>query len=932
MSAALKSRRRTDKTTRPQSLALPDDERTVGCRQRPALHKRYSSPAGVPSSNGLHASADDLDWQRIPSPDVSRRSGLSRRHYYGSLETQNELSNSGNQGSVVHLENPEFHTRWYFKYFLGKVHQNYVALDGIKNPIVLSVCLTDADNYGVPQYRAILWRKTGSERICIVFSPNKPISAKVILKSFGVEKLEKGPREVSSPEFQQELLTLEEQEGSVNYKFGVLYAKAGQTSDDEMFSNETGSEEFNRFLKLLGDRVELHGWQGYRGGLDVKNDMTGSQSVFTVYEGHEIMFHVSSLLPYTPDNPQQVERKRHIGNDIVTIVFQDTDDEYKPSFSPLGVKSKFIHIFALVTYNKHDDSYRVTVYSERNVPIFGPPLPCPPVFHSHLEFRNFLLVKLINGEKAAYASPIFSIRRQRTLDSLITRLWQDHMHEKLSVRNSWGNAISESPRGHRRKHSEREQLFLQFGQSLKLKTIVKGDAPTSLQTSTSANIKVEPWQPQFVYEDFPHKVLCGDSWGDSVLLGTEEGIYLVQEGKSMRQLFDRSVICQQLYVLEAYGLLLFRVEKSKEFHNPRVCVFKLSDLEEDEDVVFTREDCKKHKLDRTKGCHLFAALRSSQPLFLAVACGRKVALLKWKHPLVWSSWAVGNVRDMTEGFELIREVTFSEPAILLTILLTESQEPLLCAGYKNNFDLVQRTGEIKRVHSVDTQKKTTLVSAIDVYEDHEPELLLTFNHQSVFKRLNGKNSSNFYLNWNSAPQFVVCAFPYLLAFTTNTIEIRLVVNGNLVHTLVLPNLRVITSKLDIFFTASTPQANGNGQQSPSALNQRDVTSVYKISLFSLMGQFLSPVPTVKIPEDTALPPQLLSTPISDQIDGERAARRVSWEPAESNPENTLVAKATVTRTKSCPVSSCAHAKDERFTVWTRRESDDLTHHRRAKKT
>ena len=30
---------------------------------------------------------------------------------------------------------------------------------------------------------------------------------------------------------------MEEQEGAVNFKFGVLYAKAGQKTDDEMFSN-----------------------------------------------------------------------------------------------------------------------------------------------------------------------------------------------------------------------------------------------------------------------------------------------------------------------------------------------------------------------------------------------------------------------------------------------------------------------------------------------------------------------------------------------------------------------------------------------------------------------------------------------------------------------------------------------------------------------
>jgi hypothetical protein len=35
----------------------------------------------------------------------------------------------------------------------------------------------------------------------------------------------------------QDLLVLEEQEGAVNFKFGVLYAQPGQTSDDQMLGN-----------------------------------------------------------------------------------------------------------------------------------------------------------------------------------------------------------------------------------------------------------------------------------------------------------------------------------------------------------------------------------------------------------------------------------------------------------------------------------------------------------------------------------------------------------------------------------------------------------------------------------------------------------------------------------------------------------------------
>ncbi len=35
-------------------------------------------------------------------------------------------------------------------------------------------------------------------------------------------------------------------------------------------------------------------------------DTTGTESVYTVYEGHEIMFHISTMLPYSQDNKQQV--------------------------------------------------------------------------------------------------------------------------------------------------------------------------------------------------------------------------------------------------------------------------------------------------------------------------------------------------------------------------------------------------------------------------------------------------------------------------------------------------------------------------------------------------------------------------------------------------------------------------------------------------
>ena len=57
------------------------------------------------------------------------------------------------------------------------------------------------------------------------------------------------------------------------------------------------------------------------------------------------MFHVSTLLPHSKSERQQLERKRHIGNDIVAIVFQETDT----TFMPECITSQFLHVYLVVT-------------------------------------------------------------------------------------------------------------------------------------------------------------------------------------------------------------------------------------------------------------------------------------------------------------------------------------------------------------------------------------------------------------------------------------------------------------------------------------------------------------------------------------------------------------------------------------------------------
>ena len=43
----------------------------------------------------------------------------------------------------------------------------------------------------------------------------------------------------------------------MNLKFGVIYAKESQMTDDEFLSNQEGSKDFYNFLDLLGERINL---------------------------------------------------------------------------------------------------------------------------------------------------------------------------------------------------------------------------------------------------------------------------------------------------------------------------------------------------------------------------------------------------------------------------------------------------------------------------------------------------------------------------------------------------------------------------------------------------------------------------------------------------------------------------------------------------
>ena len=177
------------------------------------------------------------------------------------------------------------------------------------------------------------------------------------------------------------------------FKVGVLYCRPGQTTEEEMYGNADAGPAFQEFLEVLGQRVRLKDFEKYRGGLDGTADASGLYSVYALHHDCEVMFHVSTLLPHTPHNPRQLPRKRHIGNDMVTIVFQEPG---APPFSPKGMRSHFQHVFVVVrpvSPCTDHTSYVVAVTRFHDIAVFGPPLPHNATFMKNQAFTDFLLSK-----------------------------------------------------------------------------------------------------------------------------------------------------------------------------------------------------------------------------------------------------------------------------------------------------------------------------------------------------------------------------------------------------------------------------------------------------------------------------------------------------------------------------------------------------------
>ncbi|XP_028264972.1 rap1 GTPase-activating protein 1 isoform X4 [Parambassis ranga] len=375
--------------------------------------------------------------------------------------TNHELSDTGDTEQLQPLS-PNTRTKLecnttatlFRKHFLGKEHFNYYSVDGALGHLVFSL---KYDVIGDQEHLRLMLRsklKTYHDVIpisCLTEFPNVVQMAKLVCEEVNVDRF----YPVLYPKASRLIVTFDEHVISNNFKFGVIYQKFGQTSEEELFGNNEESPAFVEFLEFLGEKIELHNFKGFRGGLDVTHGQTGIESVYCNYRNKEVMFHVSTKLPYTEGDTQQLQRKRHIGNDIVAIVFQEENTPFVPDM----IASNFLHAYVVVQVVdpcSENILYKVSVTARDDVPFFGPALPNPAVFKKGPEFHDFLFTKLINAEYACYKAEKFSKLEERTRSALLETLYEElHLNsqaimgvggedDKLENGNAGGGGFFES--------------------------------------------------------------------------------------------------------------------------------------------------------------------------------------------------------------------------------------------------------------------------------------------------------------------------------------------------------------------------------------------------------------------------------------------------------------------------------------------------------
>ncbi|THH07243.1 hypothetical protein EW145_g3510 [Phellinidium pouzarii] len=163
------------------------------------------------------------------------------------------------------------------------------------------------------------------------------------------------------------------------HKVGILYVAPGQTDESKILLNTRGSPAYTRFLKGIGRLIKLRSQVDvYTGGLNPDED--GEYAYAWWDDTGQVLYHTATMMPNHPHDIRCNYKKRHIGNDLVRIVWNDSGLPYR--FDTLSSEFQFVNIViephsrgAIAAYanNEHENEYfRLSVQCAEGMAEFAP--------------------------------------------------------------------------------------------------------------------------------------------------------------------------------------------------------------------------------------------------------------------------------------------------------------------------------------------------------------------------------------------------------------------------------------------------------------------------------------------------------------------------------------------------------------------------------
>ncbi|XP_053685229.1 tuberin isoform X2 [Sabethes cyaneus] len=234
------------------------------------------------------------------------------------------------------------------------------------------------------------------------------------------------------------------------HKIGVLYVGAGQVgSETDILKNRYGSLRYAKFLQKLGTLVAIKEAKEHNFFIDLEcNGKDGNFTYIWQDDIVQVTFHVATLMPNHKHDPNCNEKKKHIGNDFVSIVYNESGEEYdlktiKAQFNyacvviePMELESNRVFVLAKPDIAQHVCS-KPKVVSDSSAPLLARQMAL------HANLASMVSQSLKTKNQSPYASNwLERLRKIKNIRAKILKSLDSHDQPSSGSRSAGGSVGS----------------------------------------------------------------------------------------------------------------------------------------------------------------------------------------------------------------------------------------------------------------------------------------------------------------------------------------------------------------------------------------------------------------------------------------------------------------------------------------------------------